>query len=308
MMPTRQGALQLFRVFGIDVYLHWTWLILAVYEFQSRGGAYAYPVWNLVEFLGLFGIVLLHEFGHALACQQVGGKANYITLWPFGGVANVNAPQRPGAQLWCIAAGPLVNVVLAVLFYALFHWLEATGQTPSEGLDLWACVLAMQRLNLWLLLFNILPVYPLDGGQILRSLLWYVCGAARSLQIAAAVGFLGVAGLAWVAFRQGNYWLGFIAYMVFSNCQRAWRTSEALLKVEAAPRRTGVACPDCHAEAPQGSLWTCVRCAQPFDPFASFGTCPHCQAQYAEIWCLECGVWSTVDAWEGRRQSATVSH
>ena len=69
--------------------------------------------WNVAEYLALFLIVTIHEFGHALACRQVGGQANQIVLWPLGGVAYVNPPQRPGATLWSIAAGPLVNVVLA---------------------------------------------------------------------------------------------------------------------------------------------------------------------------------------------------
>ena len=70
-------------------------------------------VWPVLEYLALFVIVLVHEFGHALACRQVGGQANQIVLWPLGGVAYVAPPPRPGATLWSIAAGPLVNVVLA---------------------------------------------------------------------------------------------------------------------------------------------------------------------------------------------------
>src|SRR5438477_7968109 len=70
------------------------------------------PVWGVLEYLSLFVIVLIHEFGHALACRQVGGVANRIVLWPLGGVAFVNPPRRPGAYLWSIAAGPLVNVAL----------------------------------------------------------------------------------------------------------------------------------------------------------------------------------------------------
>ena len=75
-------------------------------------GRYNSLVWNALEYLALFVIVLLHEFGHALACRQVGGTADRIMLWPLGGVAFVNPPQRPGATLWSLAAGPLVNVAL----------------------------------------------------------------------------------------------------------------------------------------------------------------------------------------------------
>ena len=73
-------------------------------------------MWSVLECLALFLIVLIHEFGHQLACRQVGGKTHDIILWPLGGVAYVSPPQRPGAQLWSIAAGPLVNVVLFPMF------------------------------------------------------------------------------------------------------------------------------------------------------------------------------------------------
>jgi Zn-dependent protease len=114
-MPSGQNALRLFRVNGIDVFLHWSWFIVAVYEIQSGFGNYTSPVWRVVEYLGLFAMVTLHEFGHALACRQVGGTANQIVLWPLGGVAYVQPPPRPGATLWSTAAGPLVNVALVPL-------------------------------------------------------------------------------------------------------------------------------------------------------------------------------------------------
>src|SRR4029077_16760827 len=112
-MPTgRQGSIHLFRFSGIDVFLHWSWFLVAVYEIQGRAGGYSSVAWNVVEYLALFVIVTMHEFGHALACRQVGGQANQIVLWPLGGVAYVSPPPRPGAMLWSIAAGPLVNVAL----------------------------------------------------------------------------------------------------------------------------------------------------------------------------------------------------
>src|SRR5437016_792177 len=106
------GSLPLFRIAGIQVYLHWTWLVVAYLEIVNRVNKYQSMTWNVIEYLALFAIVLLHEFGHALACRQVGGISNRIMLWPLGGVAYVQPPPRPGATLWSIAAGPLVNVVL----------------------------------------------------------------------------------------------------------------------------------------------------------------------------------------------------
>src|ERR1700726_4051446 len=117
-MPTaRQGAIRLFRSSGIDVFLHWSWFLVAAYEIQARSGRYSSITWNVLEYLALFLIVMIHEFGHALACRQVGGRADQIVLWPLGGVAYVDPPPRPGATLWSIAAGPLVNVVLIPLLW-----------------------------------------------------------------------------------------------------------------------------------------------------------------------------------------------
>src|ERR1700689_5494963 len=100
-MPSgRQGSIHLFRLAGVDLYLHCSWFLVAAYEIQSRQGSYSSVMWNVLEYLALFLIVLTHEFGHPRACRSVGGTATQILLWPRGGVAYVTPPQRPGAMLW----------------------------------------------------------------------------------------------------------------------------------------------------------------------------------------------------------------
>src|ERR1044071_3906332 len=198
MTPTRKGSFHLFRFAGIDLYLHWSWFAVAAFEIQNRASGYSSLTWNVLEYLALFGIVLLHEFGHALACRQVGGKATQIVLWPLGGVAYVAPPPRPGAMLWSIAAGPLVNVVLLpilTLLRVLSHSLDWKETVP----DVYGLLRAVWVINLVLLIFNLLPIYPLDGGQILRSLLWFALGRARSLMVATIIGFIGVAALIMLA-------------------------------------------------------------------------------------------------------------
>jgi Zn-dependent protease len=169
-LPTHQGSFRLFQVAGITVFLHWSWFLVAFYGISQRSGAYSSIVWNVAEYLALFLIVLLHEFGHSLACRQVGGRADQIVLWPLGGVAYVAPPHRPGATLWSIAAGPLVNVGLfPVLSIAL-----VLGRSMGMPQDLDTLALSLWFINCVLLVFNLLPIYPLDGGQILRSLLWFI--------------------------------------------------------------------------------------------------------------------------------------
>src|SRR5438132_4522954 len=127
-MPTgQQGSIRLFRFAGIDLFLHWSWFLVAAFEISGRSRQYSSVTWNVLEYLALFLIVMLHEFGHALACRQVGGRANQIVLWPLGGVAYVDPPSRPGATLWAIAAGPLVNVVLFPILTLLGLCSRASG-------------------------------------------------------------------------------------------------------------------------------------------------------------------------------------
>src|SRR6266700_2326010 len=134
-MPSaRQGSIRLFRFSGIDVFLHWSWFVVAAYEIQTRKGSYSSITWNVLEYLALFLIVTIHEFGHALACRQVGGRADRIVLWPLGGVAYVDPPPRPGATLWSIAAGPLVNVVLMpvlIFLSGVSHTLRWAAVMPN---------------------------------------------------------------------------------------------------------------------------------------------------------------------------------
>ena len=287
-MNSRQNSIHLFRFAGIDVFLHWSWFLVAVYEIGSRPKAYSSLTWNVLEYLALFLIVMVHEFGHALACRQVGGVANQIVLWPLGGVAYVNPPQRPGAFLWSIAAGPLVNVALIPIFVILGRTIRSLGlaqQMPNTLLLLHAVAL----INLGLLIFNMLPIYPLDGGQILRSLLWFVMGRARSLMAATVIGFLGVAGLIVLALRFQSVWFGVLAAFILMNCWRGLQQARALLRLAKLPRHGGFFCPSCKTSPPLGEFWRCSKCAKSFDTFQTQAVCPHCSAQFATTGCLDCG-------------------
>ncbi|GAB5562874.1 MAG: hypothetical protein SynsKO_45210 [Synoicihabitans sp.] len=222
MLPTQQGSVRLFRLWGINVWLHWSWGLIALWAISGRQGYYSSPVWNLIEYVALFTIVLMHEFGHSLASRQVGGYSDQIVLWPLGGVAYVNAPQRPGAQLWSIAAGPLVNVILVPVLWGIAVVLSNTG-VGAESRDFVRCFRTIQWINFALLIFNILPIYPLDGGQILRTLLWFKLGAQRSLFYASAIGVAGAAGLVLLALTSGSIWTGVLALFIGSQSWRAFQ-------------------------------------------------------------------------------------
>lgn len=227
------GSLRLFRFAGIQVYLHFTWFIVAALEVMQFARRYSSPIWGLLEYLGLFVIVLLHEFGHALACRQTGGVADRIILWPLGGIAFVNPPPRPGAYLWSIAAGPLVNVVLFPIL-SFLAFVAAQGQWMATNPDAFLFISALWYMNAGLLIFNLLPIYPLDGGQIVRGLLWFAVGRIRSLKIASVIGFGGAILLVLLAIQQRSIWLGILAFFVLSQAQAGWRYAKQLaLEAEA---------------------------------------------------------------------------
>jgi Zn-dependent protease len=268
--------------------LHWSWFLVAAFEINGRSRTYSSLTWNVLEYLALFVIVMLHEYGHALACRQVGGNANQIVLWPLGGVAYVDPPPRPGAMLWSIAAGPLVNVALIPVLYMLGMVSRSLGWAESMP-NAHALVGAVGFINVGLLIFNMLPIYPLDGGQILRSLLWFVMGRGRSLMLATILGLVGVAGFIGFAVWTQSVWLGVLSVFILMNCWRGLQQARALLRLAKLPRRDGFACPWCKAAPPLGNYWTCGQCNQSFDTFQTQGTCPHCSAQFAVTRCLDCG-------------------
>jgi hypothetical protein len=135
-----------------------------------------------------------------------------------------------------------------------------------------------------------LPIYPLDGGQILRSLLWFPFGRAQSLMIAAVIGMLGVVALLGLAFWWQSIWIGIICVLIIlPSCWQGFQQAQALMLLAKAPRHGGFNCPSCQAAPVRGEFWGCGQCRKSFDMFANRGVCPHCGTQFATTACLECG-------------------
>jgi Zn-dependent protease len=295
-MPTNKGSFKIFTLAGIGVYVHWSWFLVAVYSVQFRTHEYSSMTWNVLEYLALFAIVLTHEFGHQLACRSVGGKTHDIVLWPLGGVAYVSPPQRPGAQLWSIAAGPLVNVILVPILSVTVSVTSHLGWYDSHQ-DAYDLIHNIWYLNIGLLIFNLMPVYPLDGGQILRSLLWFPFGRANSLLAASVIGFIGVAALIGLAIFLQSVWIGIMSAFILINCWGGLKQARALARIAKLPRREGFACPSCCTAPPLGELWRCGKCAQAFDTFATQAICPHCGTQFNATQCLDCGTSRPIAEW-----------
>ncbi len=312
-MPTRHWSFRLFRLWGIDVYLSYSWFLVIVYDIYVRGGVYGSYAWNVIECLALFSVVLAHEFGHALACRQVGGRASDIILWPLGGVAYISPPPRPGAVLWSIAAGPLVNVALLPIFGTFWFCSYLLG-LPDSVPDVHTFIFTLFAVDIALLIFNLLPFYPLDGGQILQCLLWYIFGRANSLMISSVFGVIGILVfglfaifLLFIGSSDSAAWFGVIGAFMAFNCWLGFRSATILSKLEKAPRRPEFACPVCRELPPAGDFWRCSRCRAAFDTFLTQACCPHCGTQYPTTACPFCHNLRPITDWRNFQPAPITS-
>lgn len=185
-------SFRLGRMLGVDVYVHFTFLLLLGFIGVAHGLAgrsVDAALTGVLFFAGIFLCVLLHEFGHALAARRYGIKTKDITLLPIGGLARLaRIPEKPLQELVVALAGPAVNVVIAAGL-AVGLWLGGYWQTLSSlsltGGNLFERLLLA---NVFLVGFNLIPAFPMDGGRVLRSLLAMRFGAVRATRVAAAIG------------------------------------------------------------------------------------------------------------------------
>jgi stage IV sporulation protein FB len=207
------------RIFGIELRVHVTFLLLLAYFAfigYARGGTQEALTTTLFILL-LFLCVVLHELGHALAAARYGIKTPDITLLPIGGVARLQRmPDHPGQELVVAIAGPLVNVVIALGLYlgGLARWggWGAIVNTDNLAADLLG---SLMRINVLLVLFNMIPAFPMDGGRVLRALLAMRMNYAKATRIAATVGQTLAFGFALWGMAVGNFLLILIAIFVY---------------------------------------------------------------------------------------------
>jgi Zn-dependent protease len=196
-----RSSLKLGTLFGIPVYLHWTFLLLMGFVAFSQSTLSA-AFSGVVFVSAIFACVVLHEFGHALAARRYGIGTRDVTLLPIGGLARLERmPDDPRQELVVALAGPAVNVAIVGL---LGVWLFLAGIGPAVGLSLSGGSFAARLLsiNLALVVFNMLPAFPMDGGRVLRALLAERMSYVRATDLAAAIGrgmamLFGLVGLLW---------------------------------------------------------------------------------------------------------------
>ncbi len=227
------GSLRLGKIAGIDIYAHLSWfiiLVLLTWSLADDWFVQAFPGWAtttywVVAFISallLFVCVLAHELAHALVAQTSGLTVRKITLLIFGGVAHIEEEvKRPGVEFRVAIAGPIASLLLAVVAFLLALPLQGSGASAEAVLD----YLAVS--NLVLGAFNLLPGFPLDGGRVLRSIIWKVTHIASSVGQAFAYLFI-LLGI--VEFFTGNFfnglWTVFIGWFLLSAAQTAYTQVE----------------------------------------------------------------------------------
>ncbi|MEQ8849987.1 site-2 protease family protein [Botrimarina sp.] len=214
------GSARVGKLAGIDLFIHWTFPLLLAWIAIShvmQGDSVGVAVEGVVFVCLLFACVVLHELGHALAARRYGVPTRDITLLPIGGVARLERiPEEPRQELVIAIAGPLVNVVIAAgLFAFLFLASGYTGALPEELVGVGGNLLVkLMWVNVALVVFNMLPAFPMDGGRVLRALLATRMSYSRATEIAARVGQTMAVGFALLGLF-GNPLLLFIAIFVY---------------------------------------------------------------------------------------------
>jgi Zn-dependent protease len=217
-----RSSLKVASIFGIEVRIHLTFLLFLVWIWFSyyQIAGFAGAVQGVLFILALFACVLLHEFGHAFAARGFGIETPDITLLPIGGVARLSRiPEKPWQELVVAIAGPLVNVVIAAALISVIHGsaaLEQLEYLESPRIELLA---KLASVNVMLVLFNLIPAFPMDGGRVLRALLAMAMPYAQATQIAARIG-QGLAVVFGIFGLFGNPLLIFIAFFIFVGAQQ----------------------------------------------------------------------------------------
>ncbi len=245
-------SLPLARPFRISVRVHVVFIIYVLIQLARSLASPAKGEIAPLDFtltalnLGcLFVIVLLHEFGHCFACRWIGGEADEILMWPLGGLAFCRPSQRWRAHLVTAMGGPTVNVVIFIVLAPVLglvtgRWFGVAipnplgpigfGVLPNESWWLITLV-AIQDVSFLLLIFNLLPIFPLDGGRICQALLWPRFGYVRSMRFAVYVGYFGAIALGIFGAASSNWMLVAIAIFGGVTCyvtlrQVQWTESE----------------------------------------------------------------------------------
>ena len=189
------GSWKLGKAFGINIYVHWSFLLpvaLVLHRTYDLGGT-SLALFGLLVLFAAFGCVVLHELGHALMARRFGIQTRDITLYAIGGVARLERMSEKPWEEFCIAlAGPAVNVAIAAILVvpATLSLLGVSSAQATPVVSPGQFLLALLLINGLMVLFNMIPAFPMDGGRVLRALLVSRLGRVRATEVAAKLGGL----------------------------------------------------------------------------------------------------------------------
>src|SRR5262245_39600301 len=220
MGKTMFPALSLGRLFGIPLRVHWTFWILPLIVMLTPPVGMPVPFLLLLVF-AIFGCVVLHELGHALAARFYGIRTRDITLYPIGGIASLQRiSEKPVEELVIAIAGPAVNVVIATALATVMFLGSELAPASFAGSLLADFLRFLLGANVIMFLFNLIPAFPLDGGRVFRACLGFFMDHLRATRVAVYVGTpltLVLTALAFFVWQQHlNPFLIVIAFFVIT--------------------------------------------------------------------------------------------
>lgn len=234
------SQIKLGRIFGIEIGLHYSWFVIAIliafslatHFHQIRPDWSQQAVWSaaVITAILFFAALLLHELAHSIVAKSRGLNVHAITLFALGGVSQIESePSDAKSEFWIAIVGPLTSLIIGAIFIGITRlW---SGATAAEAPTVTVAVLRwLGYINIALAAFNMIPGYPLDGGRILRSILWWISGSAQratrwASQVGQAVGFLFILfGLYrfFVGANFGGLWLAFIGWFLLDAARSSY--------------------------------------------------------------------------------------
>jgi Zn-dependent protease len=288
-----RARLRIARIGGLRISIHWSWFPFLVVWVAWGVNGYSSRGWAALEFVGVFLIVLMHELGHVAASFRLGQKAPEIILWPLGGLALLETSNRWATELLIAGAGPAVNVLLVPVTCLSWYWFGY-----RRGGDVSLLLWRLAWVNVWILVSNLLPIWPLDGGRIALAAMTARLRPARSRFVICAVGMTcAAAAMVWLVHVQDFVGVAFATALMLLNVAY-FQWSLAMMAFE---RRRDVhdsaVCPNCRSPAFDGAHWACRNCGRRYNPFANRGHCWNCKQDGGAITCFYCGKTSPVAAW-----------
>jgi Zn-dependent protease len=233
-----RNSFQIGKLFGISIRIDYTWFVIFALIAWTLGSHYfpqLYPHWNqtiywimaILTAIIFFASIVAHELAHSLVSKARGVPVRSITLFIFGGVAEISdEPKKPSYEFWMAIAGPLTSIGIAAMFGVLY-FISGRSKTPFSAMSLW-----LSGINLTIAIFNLIPGFPLDGGRVLRSIVWGITGNLRSAtRIASIVGrvvaYLFILWGIWRIFLNndvfGGIWIAFIGWFLENAASSSYR-------------------------------------------------------------------------------------